>query len=74
MHEEKITNISRLVKLIQSYFDAQEDDIATLKNQFTDLSNVVNNLMEVKNEAFRSINIQGSPSKNSTSLGISPMP
>ena len=33
MHEEKIVNISRLVKLLQSYSDAQEEDTSNLKNK-----------------------------------------
>ena len=29
--EEKITNIGRLVKLLQSFSEAQEEDVGTLK-------------------------------------------
>ena len=29
--EEKITNIGRLVKLLQSFSEAQEEDVSTLK-------------------------------------------
>ena len=32
VQEEKIVNISRLVKLLQSYSDAQEEDSQNLKN------------------------------------------
>lgn len=32
-HEEKIFNISRLIKLLQSYADAQEEDSANVRNQ-----------------------------------------
>jgi hypothetical protein len=31
-HEEKIVNISRLVKLLQSYSDAQEEDSQNVKS------------------------------------------
>ena len=37
LHEEKIVNISRLVKLLQSYSDAQEDDTANMKRQIQNL-------------------------------------
>jgi hypothetical protein len=48
--------------------------MASLKNQFNELYQMVSYYAEQKNEAFKSINPQGSPSRNSTSLGISPMP
>ena len=35
--EEKIVNISRLVKLLQSYSDAQEEDSQNIKNQLKGL-------------------------------------
>ena len=42
--DEKIVNISRLVKLLQSYSDAQEEDNANLKAKVARLEDKVDNL------------------------------
>ena len=42
LQEEKVVNISRLVKLLQSYSDAQEDDTSNLKRQVMALEQKVN--------------------------------
>ncbi len=42
--DEKIVNISRLVKLLQSYSDAQEEDNANLKAKVARLEDKVENL------------------------------
>lgn len=43
--EEKIVNISRLIKLLQSYSDAQEEDSLNIKNQIKNLSNRVDEVL-----------------------------
>jgi len=45
--EEKIVNISRLVKLLQSYSDAQEEDSQSLKNQLKSLHSRIDEVMTV---------------------------
>lgn len=44
MQEEKIVNLSRLVKLLQSYSDAQEDDCQNIKRRIHGLEDQVHQL------------------------------
>ena len=44
--DEKIVNVSRLVKLLQSYSDAQEEDSSTLKNQIKAINNRIDEIID----------------------------
>jgi len=46
VQEEKIVNISRLVKLLQSYSDAQEEDNSNLKAKVARLEDRVDKLVQ----------------------------
>lgn len=50
--EEKIVNISRLVKLLQSYSDAQEEDSQNVKNQMKSLNQRVDEVIGGAHHVF----------------------
>jgi hypothetical protein len=71
-HDEQLTNLSQLIKLLQNYSDAQEDDLATVKRSLTHLHQRLDSEQLSENKAGTGTQRRQSPKKKQRSPSKSP--